>query len=245
MKRRAEFTWLDADRKAVQETYPDANFYERLNQHGEIVEACKLIMDPIPAPEVMAVVQVDLEDGNPVNIGPRGKIRHSRSCTIPREEHRQVLPPVQLTERAFTVELEYPTRLFGTAGSVHPKFRVLNPQITYQTHPHHPHLFVERQTGDTWACPISAQEAAWQWESGATITYLDYCAMWLLKTEIWVATGGRVLSSFGHWVGPATSHKPRDVIKETDAEGPCRCGNGQRYKDCCLGIDLRAMIQTT
>lgn len=242
MRRRADLTWLDADRQAVQGNYPNASFYERLNKRGEIVEVCKLIMDPIPVPEDISIVLADLEEEKAVNIGLHGKIGHSRDCKIALEEHRRELQAIRLTDRHFTVELEYPTRLFGGAGSVHPKFRVLNPVVTLRTHPNHPHCFVETLTGDSWACPISAQDTTWQWEIGATVKYLDYCAIWLLKTEVWVATGGRVLPSFGRWVGPATSHHPRDVLRETNLEGPCRCGKGQRYKDCCFAMDAGAVI---
>ena len=133
-------------------------FCERVNENGDVVEAWKVVMDPIPVPYDIAIVLADLEEAKTVNIGLNGKIGHSRDCKIALDEHRLELPAIRLTDRRFIVELEYPTRLFGVAGSVHPKFRVVNPAVTLRTHPHHPHLFVVTPTGDSWACPISAQD---------------------------------------------------------------------------------------
>ena len=62
MRRRTDLTWLHADRKAVQGPYPNASFYERPNKHGEIVEACKVVMGPISLPEDLAIVLADLEE---------------------------------------------------------------------------------------------------------------------------------------------------------------------------------------
>ena len=38
------------------------------------------------------------------------------------------------------------------------------------------------------------------------------------------------------------SHQPNIVLRETDMGGPCRCGRGQIYKDCCFVRDLGAAI---
>lgn len=197
-------------------------------------------MDPIPNQEDAPIILADLEEGNLVNVGLNGKVGHSRNCEVALNEHRRNLPFIRLSVRPFTVELEFPTHRFNRVGPVHPKLRVLSPGIT---HPTHPHLFYDRMTGDSWACPISAQDTTWQWELGATVKYLDLCAIWLLKSAVWVTTGGRVLPVLGHWVGPATSHQPRDVLRETDLEGPCRCGRGRTYKDCCFAADLGAAIR--
>ena len=234
--------WWGADLQAVREAYSKARFYKRRNRAGESVAVWEVIMDPIPDPEDAAPILADLEEGKPVNIGPHGKVRHSRNCGIDLEKHSRNLSLVRLTGRPFSVELEYPAHRLDQAGPVHPKFRVLNPQVTPQTYPHHPHIFYDQVTGDSWACPLSAQDTTWQWELGATVNYLDHCALWLLKTEVWAATGGRVLPGLGRWIGPATSHQPEIVLRETDMDGPCRCGGGQIYKNCCFVRDVGAAI---
>ena len=238
MNHRAASPCLNAD-KSVKEAYPNSSFYVRLNEQGEAVRACRVVMDPIPFPEDLALVLADLEAEEAVSIGLNGKIRHSRDCTTPREKHQKRGLALRLANRRFTAELEFPPNLFAGSGPVHPKFRVLDPVTSLRTHPAHPHLFGDIRTGDAWACPITAQKTTWQWDRGATLEYLDQCAIWLLKTEVWAATGGR---GFGWWVGPSTSHQPRDVLRETDSEGPCRCGSGQKYKECCFVRDLRAAI---
>lgn len=191
-------------------------------------------MEPIPSPDELSFVLADLEDAEAVNIGPLGKIRHSPHCRIDFVKHRRNLPTVRLADRSFTVELEYPTRFLGEAGSIHPRLRVIHPEISQKTHPNHPHLYYDKWTGDSWACPIWAQDATWQWDLGGTVNYLDNCSIWLLKTEVWVATGGRIFTDFGRWVGPAASHHPLDILKETDLEGPCPCGNGRIFNNCCF-----------
>lgn len=200
-------------------------------------------MDPIPDREDMGIILADLEDGEGVNIGLHGKISHSVDCKTSVDEHRQISPAVRLTHRTITVDLEYPSRLLGDVGSVHPNFRVVNPPISLRTHPQHPHFINDPRSNDSWACPISAQDTTWGWESGGTVNYLDHCAIWLLKSAVWVATGGGILPGFGRWLGPDTSHQPQDVVRETALEGPCRCGQGRRYKDCCFHNDVGAMIQ--
>ena len=232
--------WWGADLRAVEEAYPNARFYQRRNAHGESVALWNVIMDPIPNPEDAPLILADLEEGKPVNIGPHGKVRHSRNCEIDLEEHSRNLPLVRLTVRDFSVELEYPAQRLEQAGPVHPKLRILSPEISLRTHPHHPHLFYDQVTRNSWACPISAQDTTWQWELGATVKYLDHCAIWLLKTEVWATTGGSVLPALGRWVGPATSHQPHTVLRETYLEGPCRCGRGQIYRDCCFVRDVGA-----
>ena len=196
MARWTESTWWNAERHAIQEAYPEALFYERWNDRREKVGVWKVIMDPIPSPEDASIILADLEDGSSVNVGPCGKVRHSWECEFVREQHRRTLATVRLSVRPFEVELEYPAELRGEAGPVHPKLRVLSPEVSQRTHPH---LFYDHLTRDSWACPISAQDTTWRWDLGATVQYLDLCAIWLLKTEVWVATGGRVLPALGRW----------------------------------------------
>ena len=189
MARWTSSTWWRGDRQAVLEAYPNARFYQRRNLRGKSVAVWKVIMDPIPNPEDVPLILADLEEEKPVNIGPHGKVRHSLNCEIALEEHRRNLLLVRLTVRPFTVELQYPAQRLDQARPVHPKLRVLSPEVSQRTHPH---LFYDQVTGDSWACPISAQDTTWQWELGATVKYLDHCAIWLLKPES--TEGGRRVS---------------------------------------------------
>ena len=86
-------------------------------------------MEPIPDPNELSIILADLEDAESVNIGPLGKVRHSPYCKFELAKHGRHLSSVRLTNRSFTVELEYPTRFCGDAGSAHPRFRVLYPEI--------------------------------------------------------------------------------------------------------------------
>lgn len=227
-------TWREADRHLVEEAYPESSLYYRRNRQGAEVEVCRVTMEPIPDTDELSIILADLHEAESANIGPLGKIRHSPHCKFDLANHRLHLPTVRLTNRPFKVELEYPSIFWGDAGSVHPRLRVLNPEISIKTHPLHPHLYIGGLAGDSWACPIWAQDATWEWERGGAVNYLDNCSIWLLKTEVWAATGGRVFADFGQWVGPATSHQPLDILQQTNLTGPCPCGHGRKFEDCCF-----------
>ena len=228
--------WWKTERHSVINYYSGARFIQRANVSGETVGVWKLTMDHVPIREEVALVLGDLEEGNLVSIGANGKIAHLPECDFDHDQERN-WSAIRLINRRIEVELEYPTIINGEVGPVHPKFRVLSPGIIG---PNHPHLYFGNNGKDIWACPIAPHETTWDWEHGGTRGYLDHCAIWLLKAEVWTATGGKGLLSMGRWFGPDAGHEPLEVLNQAKLDGPCPCGRGKAYRNCHHATDINS-----
>lgn len=91
--------------------------------------------------------------------------------------------------------------------------------------------------GESWACPISPQSTGWQWRRGATVYYLEQVALWILKSAVWIATGGGILES-ATWLGPDTPHGPLHLLTTVRPDDSCWCGSGSAYEACHRRLDL-------
>lgn len=203
----------------------------------------KLRIAPVPDDEDLHLVLADLEEGRGINMGPQGRIRHSQKCChVPVADHPEMLPRLKLSDVSYEVGLTYPIKPFGPRGPIHPRVRILNPEISAQTIPKHPHMYMDSNTKDSWVCPMSPHATEWTWKRGATVEYLDQVSLWLLKTLVWTATGGVVMPSIGRWIGPDASHNALDLMRSSTSQEPCRCGNGNIYESCHFQSDLLAAI---
>lgn len=232
--------WWKTERQFVKDFYPGAHFYRRINEQGEAVGVWMLTMEPAPTESEASFIYEDLELGNVVSVGIGGQILHSENCETDHSQNRRNWSLIRLSGQPLRVELEYPANLDGNVGPVHPRFRVLSHGIVT---PHHPHLYQMSGHQNYWACPITPHGTDWSWENGGTLGYLDQCATWLLKTEIWIATGGENFPSLRRWLGPYSSHQASEVLNEASLDGPCRCGRGTAYKDCCFARDKNSSRQ--
>lgn len=217
--------------------YPDAEW--RDIGHGKLhTRAWRLTMTPIPNREELGYVLADLELGKTVAIGQQGKISHLLKCEIPLGSHTILLPQIRLLNQAYVVELIYRPLAKNAAWPVQPLARIINPEISAQTYPKHPHMY--RGNG-SWACPLSPQDKRWTWGKRATVSYLDQVAIWLLKTAVWIATGAGT-AGLGRWIGQDTSHEPDSLLHTIELNDPCWCGSGLYYKKCHMRDDaLRAI----
>ena len=184
----------------------------------------------------MHEVMYDLDVGQGVTIGKAGNIGHDpAACGVDTGHHPTILDLVRIPQQSFVVELTYPPNPRGSTGPVHPKARVIMPEISVRTFRRHPHLNLG-EDDDSWACPLSPQAAGWNWGAGATLRYLDQVSIWIFKTVVWSATGRGALPT-SKWLGPDTSHLPLDVLRAGGSEDPCRCGGGKSYGSCHLVAD--------
>lgn len=220
----------------VTREYPDA-LWSDATVGGRATRVWRLTLRPIPEAEELHQVLADLDREREVWILRRGQVSHSPQCTDPPETHPSVLPQLRLVRRSYLVELIYPPFSQGPAGPVHPRARVVDPEISHRTYLTHPHMFVDPKNDDSWACPISPQSTNWQWRRGATLQYLDQVALWILKSAVWIATGGGIMQS-ARWLGPDTSHLPLDVLTSIRPGDLCRCGNGHPYETCHMRRDM-------
>jgi hypothetical protein len=83
-------------------------------------------------------------------------------------------------------------------------------------------------------CAYRPGDGEWSWRTGDLVDFLDFVSIYLAKHSVWVRTGG---DAGGLWIGPQASHAPRDLVRELDPDGECRCGRGTRYRDCHLQVD--------
>jgi hypothetical protein len=216
-----------AEEATVREYYPEAQWHEGVVGQS-VIRRWRFLMDPIPEPEQLRLVSHDLDADAQVAVGLRGRLAHSGNCEVDPAEHG-AFDHIRLAPQIFLVEYEYPSRPGADAGPIHPKARILRPAVTNKSHPSHPHLYFS-PSGDAWACPVSPHHREWDWSDG-TLRYLDFLSIWLLKTAIWLATGGGVVST-ARWPGSATSHGAYDLVADCAGSGPCSCGSGKFFSDC-------------
>ena len=198
-------------------------------------------MTPVPARDDSAVIFADLDIDRPVGFMPGGMLTHSPSCPVPLDNHERLLPRLRLQPRCYRVQLTYPPRAGNSAGPLHPRARVLAPEISHRTIPMHPHLNRSVDGIDSWVCPIPPHDTGWDWYPGATADYLDQVSIWILKTAVWLLTGGGLLTP-ARWIGPAASHRAIDILSNPP-DAPCPCGRGFEYRTCCRTRHIRIFLR--
>ncbi len=177
------------------------------------------IAEPIPPPDEVTLVIADLDRGGDVEVERHGRVRHHRRCHAA-HQLRQELEGVAIPATPFLVDLTlYPP-------PVHPKARILDPEISLRRFPGHPHFYAPDIV-----CPIFPPEGTWSWHRHLISDYLDQVAIWLVKSSVWIvthATRGR-----GIWLGPDAPHDPQTLLRTVRPDDDCPCAMGQKYKRCC------------
>jgi hypothetical protein len=220
----------ESERQSVLSYYPEA-----YPAPGRFM-SWALVMDPIPSREELDAVLMLLSADATVSVGKRGAIRAAETKAASCSSDQSRLG-VYVPRRPYWVTFEYPPEAQGVVGPIHPRVRVVAPEISLRTYTGHPHLsFADDR--DSWACPLSPHESSWCWEEGATWWYLAQVALWILKTEVWARTGGGI-GNMGVWLGSATPHRPSHVLA---LRGRCRCGSGSNYMSCHYRRDYGALL---
>ena len=234
--------WLDPpgrkrELERISRYYPSASFHLPFAP-GESPRL-NVIIAPTPYPEERRAVATDLELGIAVGVGEHGRLHHSPlECAEGTDTHAQLRQNAHVLNRPFAIRLEYPLH-HGDVVPVHPRAKIIYPKLPRQTLAAHPHMHFFTDTDEYWACPLPPHQTDWSWHNGGTMDYLDQLSIWLLKTDWWLATGGGV-GRLGTWLGPDATHDARRVLFESDPASPCRCGRGDRYRECHFGADLSA-----
>ncbi len=223
------------EKNQVPDVYPGAQWQDIVDEQSK-TRAWLLTMAPIPEASELSTILFDLQQNKGASIGHQGKIFHSEiQCSERTESHQQLFPNVKIWQHHFTVQLIYRKPPQGALFSTQPKARILSPEISAKKYPSHPHIYSNITRTDSWACPLSPQHTEWSYKKGATIEYLDQLSIWILKTMVWVATGGVV--GIGKWVGADTPHNKSYLLKTVGPSEPCWCGSGRKYSNCHLQPD--------
>jgi hypothetical protein len=100
-----------------------------------------------------------------------------------------------------------------------------DPEISARTYRGHPHLYHPDVI-----CPLFPPEKTWSWHTHNLVDYLGHVAVWLLKSQVWMAT--RDANGKGLWIGPDVSHDAEMLLRLVAPGDPCHCGSGRKYKQC-------------
>ena len=199
-------------------------------------------LTPVPIPDDFPLVLADLAAERTVAVGENGRLTHWHECPVLPQEHLPGTNILRPTDRSYWIEFEYPERERGPAGPIHPRVRVVQPEISHRTVPQHPHMHKTRDGLDSWACAVAPHQTDWSWRNGGAVVYLDQISIWILKSAVWLTTGGGSLTSAA-WIGPDSSHEPATVLTSIDLPGPCRCGSGERFANCHRAADIGDLLR--
>lgn len=191
------------------------------------VRRLELVMTPTPPPEEFHLVIADLgrDETNLVQLEPDGRIRHHPRCPGRHTLQDERLRALILPDRAFLLEaiLHLPPQ--------HPRVRVLEPLISQRTYPGHPHFYDLEVI-----CPLFPPEKTWSWDTHNLADYLVHVAVWLLKSQVWIAT--HEATGQGIWIGPDVPHDAATLLRLVAPGDPCHCGSGRKYKQCHRQHDM-------
>jgi hypothetical protein len=185
--------------------------------------------------DVLTVVD-DLAAGETVLVRS-GSLLHDPSC---RREHRR---PTYAELLRGARAVSFSIRMIVWPPPAHPKAVAIYPEISSAVFKNQPHLFrpepyvgmpeVRSPMPDA-ICTYRPGDGEWSWPTRDLVDFLDFVAIYLAKHAVWVRTGG---DDGGLWIGPQASHAARDLVRELNPDGECRCGSGTRYRDCHLQFD--------
>jgi hypothetical protein len=184
-------------------------------------------MTPIPPRDELPLIVADLRrpETSFVQLEPDGRMRHHPRCAGRHELPDERLAGLVLSDAAFLLS----AALYGPPE--HPRVRVVEPDISTRTYPGHPHFYRPDVI-----CPLFPPEKTWSWHTHNLVDYLGHVAVWLLKSQIWIAT--RDANGKGLWIGPDVPHDAETLLRLTAPDDPCHCGLGGKYKQCHRSQDM-------
>lgn len=221
---------LDRDKASMRcDTYPGARWIPPKYDPSSGYWTVSLRVKPEQG-ELHRVVN-DLEHERTVDMSTNGQILESDTCTADHEvpvdidairHHLDSIPDI------WTVMIMYPSSVADPKTWLKPSW------WSAKTLTRHGHL-----NSDGSACVFYAPSNAWNPSENTLAQYVDQLAIWILKTEIWVARGAH--SQHRGWPGPGQSHD-LSVLLKAPVSSRCQCGSGANYRDCCRPRHLHEML---
>jgi len=211
----AQNVWLEANRRALAEFYPDFRSVEP-SVRPEAIAAWQGTVRPFPDGQDLSRILDDLDDEADVLVSG-GTLLHDHKC---RRTHRtpDYLSQVRHTKAEYTVlAVAYPPRR-------HPRAFIKSPHISKLSFPSHPHI-----NADGSACSYLPSQGTLPWNGQTMRALLDFTAIWLAKHLVWQDTGAKL---GGRWIGPVAGHTIPELLATVPRNAECPCGSGRKYKHC-------------
>lgn len=181
---------------------------------------------------------VDVKGGVIGHLNTCDETNHSISSNLIKKALKRVKP------QTFLVAVyRGKTKLSETPLAV-----VLEPKISYEEFPDHPHLnmgFYDAMSKFYFpdSLCLAGNEHVWgQNEKECLLEVFCQISIWLYRHLVWVAT--RVDKPKGEWIGPGGDPLPEYCYpRHLNPHGDCRCGSKKKYKDCHRLNDIQEWVK--
>lgn len=211
-----EWAVPETDIAAMTEEYPDWRVHSRGNLGG-----WEGPIQPLPPEGDTQGVLAAIWQGEAIRVELGGVL-------APAGAGRRHLPGWLRKVRDLSTTFQ--VRLFYLDPPLIPYAVCMVPEISWRTHPRHPHLF-QGEAPFTYPslaalCPFLPSDNVWQWGRDSVARLVDFVSIWLVNHMVYDRTG--------RWPGAAARHDSKWLLENVRAESvPCVCGNPVPYENCC------------
>jgi len=202
-----------------------------------------LSITPLPDKEEIECVIYDILNGNDISMLD-GQLRHNPNCEV--KNHK--LPKRYKKIASNLSKVTYNVAIFSNHLGLllgQPIALCIDPLITYNNYPEHPHLNMP-VIGEDY-CPPSLCYTDNPDDLGHMFGDRIFDAMfhvteWLFRHQIWEMH--RELFGNGKWIGPEaeSGFKNGEYVRFLNPNGNCRCSSNLRYFECCMKEDIKLYL---
>ena len=221
--------WSATSRPMCGDTYPDARWVPPKDAEHSGFWAVPLRIKPDPD-ELHSVI-ADLEHERSVHLSTHGKILEADNC----EAHHEAVAGIEDIQNHLSaipdivrVAIAYPSFIADPKTWLQPTWWDAGVRRK------HPHM-----NADGSACVFYAPAAIWDPTRDNLAQYVDQLAIWVLKSEIWVARGARPDGE--GWPGPSQDHSFSAMLLASP-DSRCQCGRGRPYGVCCRPEHMKMLL---
>ncbi|MBN4059330.1 SEC-C domain-containing protein [Dehalococcoides mccartyi] len=187
-----------------------------------------------PDPKELENVVADLEHERTVDLSKNGKILEAKTCTA---EHETVQDIEAIRSHLDSIPDVWNAMIVYPSDIADPKTWLRPSWWDTDVMSRHGHL-----NWDKSACVFYASTAgAWNPVENTLSEYVDQLAIWILKSEIWIARGA--LPDLAGWPGPGQSHELH-VLLRASVNSRCECGSGRPYGTCHRPVHMKELLRS-
>jgi len=215
-----------SDVRSMKDCYPNFTWSAEL-RNGYEVRCWRGIIQPLPSGSDAEKIIADLKNDRIVEVSINGIVIHSQKC-----EHPHDLPP-ELSELS-SMDTSFEVEVLQWEPPIRPTSKSINPPITHELYPDHPHIFHDKST----LCPYLPKEIGWKWSKLKISDYIDWISIFLVKHIVWLKTRERYGFGNGIWIGSAVEHSPEFLFRTHSRGDECWCSSGKPHYKCHRKFDL-------